>query len=131
VVAIERPGPAVPNDPWVITAEVSSGGAIALNIGTIIGGAGIPIYNPVDPGGLERVYSAQASVTPINDEPASINLGPVTPFGYRLPPGIAMTHSIEASTDLVHWSPLTNTALYFQDLESSNYPTRFYRFLPR
>jgi hypothetical protein len=64
VIAIDRPSATIPNDPWIVTAEVSSGGAVALNIGTIIGAGGIPIYNPMDPGGLDRVYSAQATVLP-------------------------------------------------------------------
>jgi len=61
VIAIDRPSATIPHDRWIVTAEASSGGAVALNIGTIIGGGGIPIYNPMDPGGLDRVYSAQDS----------------------------------------------------------------------
>jgi len=130
-VAIERPSATVPNDPWVVTAEVSSGGPIALNIGTIIGGQGIPIYNPMDPEGLDRVYSAQASIVPINHQPSTVNLERDRTFGYRLPSGIGLKHPIEASTDLVHWTVLTNTALYFRDFDSSDYPSRFYRFPER
>jgi hypothetical protein len=54
---------------------------------------------------------------------------PVDPFfGYALPGNIGLTHQIEASTDLVEWTPLTNVAYYFRDWESTNYPQRFYRF---
>jgi hypothetical protein len=49
-------------------------------------------------------------------------------FGYALPAGVGLTHQVEASTDLVHWTALTNTAFYFRDLESSNYNQHFYRF---
>jgi hypothetical protein len=54
---------------------------------------------------------------------------PVDPsFGYALPGEVALTHQIEASTDLVHWTPVTNVSLYFRDPESTNYDHRFYRF---
>jgi len=49
-------------------------------------------------------------------------------FGYRLPDGIGLTYPIEASTNLVEWTPLTNALFYFRDPESTNYPQRFYRF---
>ena len=49
-------------------------------------------------------------------------------FGYALPQDIGLTPSIEASPDLVHWSPATNVVFYFKDLESSNFNERFYRF---
>lgn len=49
-------------------------------------------------------------------------------FGYALPEVIGLTHLIEASTELVHWSPATNVVLYFKDLESTNFNQRFYRF---
>ena len=55
---------------------------------------------------------------------------PVDPsFGYRLPGDIGLTHQIEASTNLVEWTPLTNASYYFRDQDSTNYPQRFYRFL--
>jgi hypothetical protein len=54
---------------------------------------------------------------------------PVDPsFGYALPGEIGLTHQIEASTDLIHWTPVTNVILYFRDPESTNYDQRFYRF---
>jgi hypothetical protein len=49
-------------------------------------------------------------------------------FGYALPGDIGLTHQIEASTNLVEWTPVTNTTFYFRDWESTNYPRRFYRF---
>src|SRR5258708_5116834 len=44
VIAIDRPSATIPNDPWIVTAEVSSRGPVALNIVTMIGADGIPIY---------------------------------------------------------------------------------------
>ena len=49
-------------------------------------------------------------------------------FGYALPRDIAPALQIEASTDLVHWTLLTNPAFYFKDLDSTNYNKRYYRF---
>jgi hypothetical protein len=49
-------------------------------------------------------------------------------FGYPLPHEVGLTHRIEASTNLLEWTPLKNAAYYFLDGESTNYPTRFYRF---
>jgi hypothetical protein len=72
--------------------------------------------------------------------PAPVYLGRNTPnppstplwvdpsFGYRLPDDIGLTHQIEASTNLVEWTPLTNASYYFRDQDSTNYPQRFYRF---
>ena len=45
-----------------------------------------------------------------------------------LPGDVALTHDIEASTDMVHWKPVTDAVLYFKDPESANYDHRFYRF---
>jgi hypothetical protein len=54
---------------------------------------------------------------------------PVDPsFGHALPGEVGLTHQIEASTDLIHWTPVTNVILYFRDPESTNYDRRFYRF---
>ena len=62
------------------------------------------------------------------DSPSTTTL-PVDPsFGYRLPGDIGLTHQIEASTNLVEWTPLTNALYYFRDQDSTNYPRRFYRF---
>src|SRR5207237_1284091 len=49
-------------------------------------------------------------------------------FGYALPQGIDLTHLIETSSDMVHWTPLTNVTLYFKDVDSTNFNQRFYRF---
>jgi len=71
---------------------------------------------------LQPVYAGN------NASPSPVPL-PVDPsFGYALPAGVGLTHQVEASTDLVHWTALTNTAFYFRDLESSNYNQHFYRF---
>jgi hypothetical protein len=50
-------------------------------------------------------------------------------FGYRLPDDVGLNHQIEASTNLVEWTPLTNAFYYFRDQDSTNYPQRFYRFM--
>jgi len=64
--------------------------------------------------------SAQTSSTlPLPVDPA---------FGYALPDEIDLSHQIEASTDLVHWTPVTNAVLYFRDPDSTNYNQRYYRF---
>lgn len=49
-------------------------------------------------------------------------------FGFELPSDVGLTYQIEASTDLVHWVQATNVALYFRDMDSTNYNQRFYRF---
>jgi Bacterial lectin len=49
-------------------------------------------------------------------------------FGYALPHDVRLTPRIEASTDLVHWMPLTNALFYFRDPASTHYSARFYRF---
>ena len=63
---------------------------------------------------------AAPETTPLVRDPA---------FGYALPQDIGVGIQVEASTDLVHWEALTNAAFYFRDVNSSNYNTRFYRFL--
>jgi hypothetical protein len=62
---------------------------------------------------------APPPMTPLSTDPS---------FGYNLPAGIGLTHQIETSTDLVHWTPLTNAIFYFRDPDSTDYPQRFYRF---
>ena len=69
------------------------------------------------------VYLGQNIPTPAST-PLPIDLS----FGYRLPADIGLTHQIEASTNLVEWTPVTNAVFYFRDQESTNYPQRFYRF---
>jgi len=89
----------------------------------------------------ETHVSPQTQIaTPVPPPPPPVYLGqnmqtpPATPlsvdpsFGYRLPDGIGLTYPIEVSTNLVEWTPLTNALFYFRDLESTNYPQRFYRF---
>jgi hypothetical protein len=49
-------------------------------------------------------------------------------FGFAVPPSVKLSHRIEASTDLIHWAPLGNAALYFKDYDSTNFTQRFYRF---
>ncbi len=49
-------------------------------------------------------------------------------FGFALPSDVGRTFQIEASTDLTHWVQATNLALYFKDMDSTNYSQRFYRF---
>jgi hypothetical protein len=63
--------------------------------------------------------------------PAVVSLPTDPNFGYALPADIALTHQVEASTDLVNWITLTNAKLYFKDPESTNYSKRFYRFLEK
>ena len=78
------------------------------------------------------VASSPAKVrtaTPIYTASASpISLPKDNAFGYALPAGINLSPGIEVSTDLIHWSPLTNLSLYFKDLDSTNFSERFYRF---
>ena len=50
-------------------------------------------------------------------------------FGYAVPHGMGLAGEIDASSDLIHWSPATNVALFFKDLDSTNDSTRFYRFV--
>jgi hypothetical protein len=86
--------------------------------------------------------SPSPPLQPVNPPPSSppayagnaTHTSPATPlpvdpsFGYGLPGEVGLTHQIEASTDLVHWTPVTNVSLYFRDPESTNYDHRFYRF---
>ena len=85
--------------------------------------------------------SSQAEITNPMPSPAPVYMeknmqtSPTTPlpvdpsFGYRLPDDVGLTHQIEASTNLVEWTPLTNALYYFRDQDSTNYPQRFYRFM--
>ena len=72
--------------------------------------------------------------TPVSDQPdfvaspAAIPLSHDDRFGYKLPDGIGLTHLVEASSDLVHWSPATNVVFYFKDLDSINFDERYYHF---
>jgi RNA polymerase sigma factor (sigma-70 family) len=52
-------------------------------------------------------------------------------FGYELPGNIELNYRVEASTDLQHWTPLTNLMFYFKDPESTNFDHRFYTFVPK
>jgi hypothetical protein len=49
-------------------------------------------------------------------------------FGHALPPEVDLTHWIESSPDLIHWSPVTNLTFYFKDADSTNHNALFYRF---
>jgi hypothetical protein len=69
-----------------------------------------------------NIYETQISTQPTVPLPTDSN------FGYVLPNDVGITHQIEASTDLVHWTSLTNTVFYFRDQGSTNYSKRFYRF---
>lgn len=51
-------------------------------------------------------------------------------FGYALPEELKLSKSIEASSDLIHWTTITNVSLYFKDWDSTNFSQRFYRFTP-
>lgn len=88
----------------------------------------------------EARISTQAEMTHSAPSPAPVYWGNTTPvspttplpvdpsFGYRLPDDADPANQIEASTNLVEWTPLTNAVYYFRDPESTNYPQRFYRF---
>lgn len=94
-----------------------------------------------DPASREALISTQAEMTntaPIPTPVYWVDNAPVSPtnrlsvdpsFGYRLPSNMDPGYQIEASTNLVEWTPLTNAVLYFRDPGSTNYPQRFYRFL--
>ena len=71
----------------------------------------------------EPVYAGNAASSPVVSLPVDLA------FGYGLPGDVGLTHQIETSTDLVHWTPLTNALFYFRDPESTNHDQRFYRFL--
>jgi hypothetical protein len=71
----------------------------------------VPVYSGNDP--------QTSPTTPLRVDPS---------FGFALPDDVGLTHQIEASTNLVEWSPLTNASFYFRDPESTNYDRRFYRF---
>jgi hypothetical protein len=62
--------------------------------------------------------------------PDAVSLPKDSVFGYALPDGLRLTHDIEASVDLVHWTPATNVSLYFKDWDSTNFSQRFYRVGP-
>jgi hypothetical protein len=95
---------------------------------------------PAGPVSHEARLSASTEVTNPTPSPAPVYeanrtpASPITPlsidpsFGYRLPLDVGLACQIEVSTNLVEWTPLTNTRYYFRDLESTNYPQRFYRF---
>ncbi len=96
--------------------------------------------SPTSPTSNEARISTQPEMTNSAPPPAPVYWGDGTPvfptnrlsvdplFGYRLPGDIVPTYQIETSTNLVEWTPLTNAVFYFRDLESTNYPHRFYRF---
>ena len=69
--------------------------------------------------------------TPSLSRPETTPLSVDHAFGYSVPPGIELAYRIEASTNLVAWTPLTNSTFYFRDHDSTNSAIRFYRFVPR
>ena len=80
----------------------------------------IQIVNPMPSPAVYLGQNTQSSTaTPLVVDPF---------FGYALPADTGLAPQIEASTDLVQWTPLTNVSFYFRDRESTNYPRRFYRF---
>jgi hypothetical protein len=80
------------------------------------------------------VASTPIKTTPVAPtyvtSPDSIALAKDNVFGYALPDGLRLSHDIEASTDLIHWTPATNVSLYFKDWDSTNFNQRFYRVGP-
>lgn len=68
---------------------------------------------------LRQTYLATKNSIPLPKDNA---------FGYALPDGMKLSHSIEASTDLIYWISITNVSLYFKDLDSTNFTQRYYRF---
>jgi hypothetical protein len=83
-----------------------------------------PASVPARPEGTPVFVAELAAV-----QPAALPLD--KNFGHLLPSDVGLTHEIEASTDLVHWSRTTNVAIYFKDIEATNYDHRFYRFRQR
>jgi len=65
------------------------------------------------------VYRASPTILPLPSDRA---------FGYALPADVSLSHRIEASTDLVHWTSIWDAPLYFKDPDSTNFDQRFYRF---
>lgn len=109
VISFDRPSATIPCNPWRVTAAVSSGGAVALQIGTIIGSGGVPIYNSIDPGGFDRVYSAQASLV----SPPKPILSPQLvggSFRFSLQTAVGQTYTVLENADLAtaNWGAYTN-----------------------
>jgi hypothetical protein len=49
----------------------------------------------------------------------------------RIPPSVGLTHTVYASTDLAHWTQVTNLTFYFSDPNAPDYDHRFYKFLAK
>jgi Legume lectin domain len=73
------------------------------------------------------VFASASAPAPVAALAADRNPG----SGLALPPDVGLTHDIEVSTDLVHWTRTTNVMVYFKDGEATNYDHRFYRFRQR
>lgn len=87
--------------------------------------SGDPVSAPVGwptserSGGAIQLYSALSESIPLPKDKA---------FGYALPAEVTLSHHIEASTNLIQWTEITNPALFFKDSDSTNFTHRFYRF---
>lgn len=103
-----------------------------LNVDNVFG---FPLYGVVEITPTSTAQSSQAA-TEQNTSVTSNQVWSPPPkplpwdraFGFSLPSYVGLNYQIEASTDLVHWVPATNVALYFRDMDSTNYNQRFYRF---
>jgi hypothetical protein len=132
VVLFDRPGPTIPADPWFVTAAVTSGGAVDLQIGTIIGAGGVTIYNPYDPNGPGRVYSAQATevLSPVEILSPRLETGNFC-FGFLTDTG--QSYTVQQNTNLAtaNWVTCTNVlgngSLMQLSLPNANLPQSFFR----
>ncbi len=141
VICFDRPSAAIPNDPWLVTAGISSGGAVALQIGTVIGSGSVPAYNSIDPGGLDRVYSAQVTMVPEKangmGEAVQILYPRVSEgrFRFIVPTRPGQAYTLQQSTKLWDdgWSPYTNFlgdgSLMGFELPIANFPVQFFRVI--
>lgn len=90
-------------------------------------GLSVQIADATQPLQARNVLISGNSIPPATN-PTPPQLPEDKAFGHALPSDISLTHEIEASSDLVHWTSVTNAQLYFKDPDSTNYNRRFYRF---
>jgi len=84
---------------------------------------------PVAP---SEALAASLSVSPEIFQTSTTAVLPCDPaFRFALPGDVRLSHWIESSPDLVHWSVSTNLNFYFKDPQSTNHDHFFYRFRPK
>jgi uncharacterized delta-60 repeat protein len=84
-----------------------------------------------------RFYRARIDPDPLPPPAMSLHRpAPYAPFGFNLSGIVGQTVVVEASTNLLTWTPLATNELgvvplSFTDLGSTNFPSRFYRARPQ